>query len=69
MCNEEVNTHDTNSHINIGYPILVSDFKQGTQRINARCYVTLTYTTHIGECVLVVKMHQTKHGGKTCGYF
>jgi hypothetical protein len=66
---EEVNHHDTNSHINIGYPILVWDFKQGIQRIGARCYVILSYTTCIGECVLVVEMHQTKHGGKTCGDF
>jgi hypothetical protein len=62
-----MNHHDTNSHINIGYPILVWDFKQETQRISARLYVTLTYTFHIGECDLVVRMHQIKHAGKTCG--
>jgi hypothetical protein len=67
--NEEVNHHDTNSHINIGYPILIWDFKQGTQRISARCYVTLAYTTHIGESILVVRMHQTKNGGRTCDDF
>jgi len=46
--NEKVNHHDTNNHINIGYPILEWDFKQGIERMNVRCYVTLANTTHIG---------------------
>jgi hypothetical protein len=67
--NEEVNHHNTNSHINMGYPILVWDFKQGTQRRNARWYVILVYASRIGDCVLVVRMHQIIHGGKTCDDF
>ncbi len=53
----------------MGYPILVWDFKQGTQRRNARWYVILVYASRIGDCVLVVRMHQIIHGGKTCDDF
>jgi len=45
------------------------DLKQGIERMNVKCYVTLANTTHIGECVLIFRMHQTKDGGKTCGDF
>ncbi len=36
--------------------------------MGAKCHVILTYTTYIGECIIVVKLNWEEHGWGTCGY-
>jgi hypothetical protein len=35
--------------------------------MDARHYVILTYTTHIGACVPIIGTHWTEHDEGTCG--
>ncbi len=34
---------------------------------SAKYYIIVAHTIHINECVLVIGMHQVKHGGGKCG--
>jgi hypothetical protein len=62
---EKVNHYDTWGHKNTR-SILIWDFGQGAKAISARCYVILTHTTYISECVWIIEMYQVEHGEGMC---
>ncbi len=54
---------DTSCYKSLRDLVLVWDFGQWVLMSNATCYVISTHTTHLSECVPIVKTHQNEHGG------